>query len=485
MASRDELVTELADLRAQVGELNEQYAGEAMPDEAREQWNTTNERIDTLTATIEELDARMERVAQLAGEDRSTERPELFQTRRPGRTHDNDIYDLAAVRRDARSLDDENDKLRDHAMRSVDTARFPHPYADKAEVKEHIERLLDHDGAEGEIRRRILQTGSPTYQRAFGKWLANGGTTAGFSGDEQRAFITTTTGIPIPYTLDPTLIHTSNFSVNPFRTISRVVTITGSNQWLGATSGAITAAYATEGAEASDNTPTLTQPSATVVRAQAFVPFSMESAEDWPSLQREMASLFADAKDDLEATKFFSGTGTVEPQGLSQLGTPRRVQTAGTAAFVVGDVYNTESNLAPRWRPRASFVLNRAQANRIRQFDTAGGAQLWTDNLRVGLPNNVPTGGQLGNALLGYPAYELSTAGTSIASGSSILYFGDFSRGFIIVDRIGMDVTFVPMMFGTANNYPSGQQGLYARWRNTSILLGGTASTSFVYLAAL
>jgi hypothetical protein len=40
-------------------------------------------------------------------------------------------------------------------------------------------------------------------------------------------------------------------------------------------------------------------PTATVTKAHAFVPFSIEVDQDWGALEAEMGKLFQDAKDDL------------------------------------------------------------------------------------------------------------------------------------------------------------------------------------------
>jgi predicted phage gp36 major capsid-like protein len=63
----------------------------------------------------------------------------------------------------------------------------------------------------------------------------------------------------------------------------------------------------------------------------------------------------------------------------------------------VSDVYKTEEALGPRFRPRAQWVANRFIYNKVRQFDTAGGAALWMQ-LGRGLANNVPRPGNVNGA---------------------------------------------------------------------------------------
>jgi HK97 family phage major capsid protein len=365
----------------------------------------------------------------------------------------------------------------DAALRAIDEEKvIYHGHADEARAKAHIEALLRRegraDGSRGEIAERIVATGGELYQRSFVKGLAGSPLTP----EEQRALATFTGsggGFAVPYQLDPTIIPTSNHSVNPFRAISRVETIIG-NEWKGVTSAGVTAGYAEEGAEAGDNTPTLAQPTANPERCQAFVPFSIEVEQDWGRVLEEMAALISDAKDDVEATKFTLGAGhaSKEPEGLIT-GATETVTAGGTAAFAVADLYKIEEALPARFRPRASWVGPRFTFNKTRQFDTAGGAALWT-YLQEGLSNMVPTPGNIGRPLLGYPAYESSAMASVLTTGSKILALGDFGRYFLIVDRIGMNVEVVQHLVGE-NRRPTGQRGLYAYWRNTSKVLSAKA----------
>jgi HK97 family phage major capsid protein len=277
---------------------------------------------------------------------------------------------------------------------------------------------------------------------------------------------------------DPTVILASSGVVNPIRQLARVETITG-NTWNGVTSAGVTAAYSAEATEAGDDTPTVAQPTLNVEKAQAFVPFSIETGQDWGALGAEMARHFADAKDTLESNKFLHGLGhgSNQPLGLIAAGGASAVvSSATTAVFAVADLYTLEAALPPRFRARASIVGNKAAYQKVRQFDTGGGASLWVQ-LQFGEPA----------MLLGYPAYEWSDYSSAVTTGgSTILTIGDFSK-YLILDRVGMDVELIPHLFATGANRPSGQRGLYAYWRNTGepLLPGHQANPSFVSLKLL
>jgi HK97 family phage major capsid protein len=455
-------------IRGRVQELDTEFAGQAFPDEVRAEYNEINEEHDRLDVVARELRARQERVRQLAGDAASREEGATFNT--PTTRRGEDPFDYSHVR-GATSLDGQVSMLRDQAMRAVDASHFPHPAIDQARAKEAVERALAKDNQYGEVARRILNTGSPLYQRAFGKVAATQSTVT-LTSEEQRALGLTNTagGYAVPFTLDPTIIPTSNSSVNPYRTVARVEQITGTT-WQGVTSAGVTATRRSEADEAADNAPTLAQPSVTPQRVDVFIPFSMEVGQDWAGMQGEMARLIQDAKDDEEAASFTTGSGTAPAAQGVVTGATTTITAAGVASFAVADIYTLEQALPPRFRARASFVGNRAIYNRVRQFDTSGGANLWTDNLRAGLTNGAT--GSIGYNLIGYPAYEASSAASALTTGSKILVFGDFNY-FLIVDRMGMDIELIPHLFGT-NRRPTGQRGIFAVWRNNSRVIDPAA----------
>lgn len=471
MASLDQLHSRQSEIKARLAEIDNEYEGEALPDQARAEWNKLNEEQESNGKLIGELEARAARLEELSTSPANREEPAAFNTRR---NRVEDIYDLSQYR-GLGGPEAERLGLIDGAKRSIEQATFPHPRAEREEIQGHLENLvevLDGEGRDGEsesLARRILATGSPTYKRAFGKKLVD--PNSELTSEERTALSTTAAngGYAVPYTLDPTIIPTSNSSVNPYRSISRVERIT-TTTWQGVSSAGITAAFAAQATEASDNSPTLAQPTVTPARAQAFIPYSIEIGQDWGALQNEMAMLIQDAKDDLEADRFTFGTAsTPEPEGIIKGGTAF-TNTAATATFAIADVYSLEQALPPRFRPRASFVGNRAVYNKIRQFDTAGGAGLWVDNLRQGLANQVPTPGNLNQRLLDYGTNECSAMSTATTTSSTdILVFGDFNY-FVIVDRIGLNIEFIPHLFGASNRYPTGQRGIYAYWRTGSVV---------------
>ncbi len=466
----EEIEAEQAEIRSEIATIDKEYAGQLFDGEVKERWNAQNELLEENAKLLTELRARKARVAELADSERNVEKPVTASrgNHRESKVPDN-IYDVAEYRARTSSDQEHKQALRDGAMRAVEAAHFPHPDANREDQQERIANLLDTVDHDGSFARRVLETGSPTYQRAFAKHLVG----QHLSADESRALGVGSQGgnYPVPVVLDPTVILTSNGQVNPLRKIARVETISG-NTWNGVASTGISAGYAAEATEASDNSPTLTAPTANVEKAYAFVPFSIENGEDWGSLQSEMARLLQDAKDSLEATKFLSGNGhgSFEPQGLLNAATAI-VTSASTATFAIADLYSLVNALPERWQPNATIVANRAAFAKVRQFDTAGGASLWVQ-LGAGNPSQ----------LIEYPVAQYSAMSSTLTTtAATVMTIGDFSQ-FLILDRIGMNIELIPHLFATANNRPSGQRGLYAYWRNTSVV---TAVTAFKSLKLL
>lgn len=402
--------------------------------------------------------------------------------RRPNKVRD--IYSIHEHRQAANGYGDEVNLLRDSARRAIEEARFSS--MDRAEGQKLATQTLDEtDDPNGYIARRILLTGSPVYRRYFHKTILGMTPTAEENGslalfqENERAMGQVTGsagGFGVTFDLDPTMVQTSTGAVVPFRRSSRVVTIT-TNEWRGVTSGGVVASYAAEAAVATDNSPTLVQPAAIVQKAHCFVPFSMEIQGDYAGLEAELGREIADAKNVLEATQFVTGAGTtVFPQGI-QTGASTTINTGTTLVLAAADVYATEFTLSPRFRVNARWVANRAFYNRIRAIDTAGGAQLWTQNLTIGLPNVMD--GNTGYKLLGYQADEASGFSTSIATTTYMAVFGDFQY-YVIVDRVGLNLELVPILTqqataGSGFAMPTGQRGLYAWWRNTAKTLSAAA----------
>ena len=126
--------------------------------------------------------------------------------------------------------------------------------------------------------------------------------------------------------------------------------------------------------------------------------------------------------------------------------------------FAAADVYSTIEDLPARWQQNAAWMAELSTVNAIDQFETANGAKLF------------PRVGDAAPVLLRKPLAEDSNLAAHSAidpaatADNPILFVGDW-RQYVVLDRIGMSVEFVPHLFNTTSNLPDGRRGWYAYWR--------------------
>lgn len=457
----DKLKEQLEALRSELLELDE------VEEPTEEQAVRANELLGEFDTTQEAYNEQLEhekrveavRAASLVegGQERSSGPDVLFKSRT------NPYEGLEGVR--GANLHDRSvvGDLRSRALTAIDDAGEEIT----AEQQERAERLIRGD-RRGRIAQHILLTGSPDYARAFESLLANSGNPALLDGDELEAYklaeahrramslTDAAGGFLVPFTLDPTIILTNAGSANPFRQISTVRTIT-TDTWNGVSSAGVTAGWLAEADEVTDDSPSFGQPTITPHKAAAWVQGSFEVLAD-SGFAAEVGPLLADAKDNLEAAAFATGSGTGQPKGVvtavaAVAGSV--VDSAAALSYTVDDVYALDAALPPRHRNTAnpSWVASKATINATRQFDDAGGSSFWA-NLGMGQPEQ----------LLGAPIYESSAMSSALTTSTSKpLIVGDF-RQLYIVDRVGMTMVYEPLVKG-ANGRPTGEAGWFCYWR--------------------
>lgn len=145
-----------------------------------------------------------------------------------------------------------------------------------------------------------------------------------------------------------------------------------------------------------------------------------------------------------ESAAFVFGNGVSKPRGL--LTYPIVSDTShewGKTGSLDGDFTQTDAGdqlidliHAPKsqFRVNGRFLMNRRTAAIVRKLKDGDGRYLW-----------VPGTGGEASTVLGYPVTELEDM-PDIASGASAIAFGDFRRGYLIVDRQGSRVLRDPYM---------------------------------------
>jgi HK97 family phage major capsid protein len=142
-----------------------------------------------------------------------------------------------------------------------------------------------------------------------------------------------------------------------------------------------------------------------------------------------------------EGLAFLGGNGTNKPNGLLTYITGGANAAAhpwgailtvnsGAAADITADgVVNLIYALPSEYTAAARFVMNRDTQNKVRLLKDGQGNYLWQPSYQAGQPAT----------LSGYPITEMPGM-PNVAAGAKPILFGDFGKGYLIVDRMGVRV---------------------------------------------
>jgi len=448
--NKKELQAKLDELRSRIVELSER---DQITDEENVELDALLPEFEGRTAELAAVEAREARIAEV----------------RAATTERHAGYDVPEVmKRTSTELDvarASRQELRDAALAILD--RDGKQLA--ARNGDHVDSLLRTRNAltDGSvIAKRMILTENDDYRSAFMKAVTS--PAPAFTADEARAMteframsegVDTAGGFGIPVLIDPSIILTSGAAAAPVLDLARVVTIT-TDEWKGVSSAGVSWSYDGEGAEVSDDSPTLAQPTVPVYTARGFVPYSIEVGADYPSFAAEMRRLLDSGYIDLVANGTINGTGSSQPTGIfTALDANTNVEVVVTTDGTFGgpDLLKVWKSLPERYRASSTWIMNTDVENEIRAFSAGADSAYYTVDLAAG---GIGT-------LFGRPIRTTDYAPefTGTTGAANILVVGDFSN-FLVAQRAGMSLELIPHLFGTTNGRPTGQRGWFAYARH-------------------
>ena len=312
------------------------------------------------------------------------------------------------------------------------------------------------DRVVSEARRPGLEAKSPSvsaYGRATSPFLRNGEETgfsdymrAGF-GLEVKAGLSTAPdsgGYVVPEQTERA-IERRLMAASPMREIATVRTVGAGVFRKPVSTAGIEAGWVAETAARPETDPAtlalLEFPSADLYASPAATQTLLDDAlidlDDW------LASEVEDAFAAQETQAFVTGDGVNKPKGfLAYEAVAESAHEWGKIGYVASGAAGAFASASPvdrlidliyapkaRYRPNGRFVMNRKTVSTVRKFKDADGNYVWQ-------PATQP--GQLAS-LLGYAVTEIETM-PDVAANSLSIAFGDFQRGYLIVDRAGVRV---------------------------------------------
>lgn len=234
-------------------------------------------------------------------------------------------------------------------------------------------------------------------------------------------------------------------AISPIRAIASVRVISGglykrafsqagpASGWVGETE----ARPATAGPTLAELSFPATELYAMPAATQTLLDDAVVDIDAW--LADEVETAFAEQ----ESAAFVTGNGVNKPKGFLAAATVAEedwewgklgvLATGAAGAFPTADpsdkLVELIYALKAGYRQNASFVMNRRTQSVIRRFKDDGGSYLWAPPAAVGQPAT----------LMSFPVVEAEDM-PDIGAGSLSVAFGDFRRGYLVVDRTGIRV---------------------------------------------
>lgn len=291
------------------------------------------------------------------------------------------------------------------------------------------------------------------HAQGFDKYFRKG-IDAGLRDLEVKAALATDSdpdgGYVVPFEME-TAIDRVLGTVSAMRSLATVRQISTSTYKKPVSQGGSTSGWVGEReTRAETNTPTLALlefPAMELYAApratQSMLDDAAINVESW--LADEVAIEFAEK----EGAAFISGSGVNRPRGLLSYDTVANASYAwGKLGFLVtgvaADISDGSNNgidglinvlyaLKQGYRANASWLMNRTLQGKVRKLKDGDSNYLWTPPQQGGVQGLQPA------RLLGYPIADDDNM-PDVGANTFPVAFGDFSRGYLIVDRIGIRV---------------------------------------------
>tara|TARA_R110000850_G_scaffold13484_5_gene43597 strand:- start:3041 stop:4234 length:1194 start_codon:yes stop_codon:yes gene_type:complete len=218
--------------------------------------------------------------------------------------------------------------------------------------------------------------------------------------------------------------------ISPIRQVARVRTISKKTLEMPKRTGILEASYEGETEAASDSVSAYGSETITTNALTVNVPLTIDMllAGDF-DIESEVAQDVAEAFAQKEGNKFLLGSGVHQPEGIIANAAiiAGASETEGSGVIAGDDLIELTGELKAGYNPM--FGFNRQTLAKLRTLKGGDGQYLWQVGLGGGAPNQ-----------LAGESYMVMQDMPSIATGALSVIYGDFMRGYTIVDRTGLSV---------------------------------------------
>ena len=176
----------------------------------------------------------------------------------------------------------------------------------------------------------------------------------------------------------------------------------------------------------------------------ALVDISEQDLEDTVfDLEQEMNGEFSEQFAKAEGTAFVSGNAVGRPEGLLTNGSVGETVSGHASTILADGLIGLVHAIKSDYAKNGTFVFNRTSLAAIRKLKDTAGQYVFQAGMSLigGAPSTI----------LGYPYIE-ATDMPDEGSNTYPVLFGDFSRGYMVVDRVQLAVLRDPFTQATSGN---------------------------------
>ena len=300
------------------------------------------------------------------------------------------------------------------------------------EAKELKERL---EGLEVELSRKGGKGDGVNYKemaeyKTLNQWCKDGTDTIT---QEEMKTLRTDSDVAGGFLVHPefdTVITKKITEISDIRSIARVRTISAKSLEMPVRATLPESRYEGEGELGLDSTSTYSSETVTAFRHTFSTPITQDMLMDAAfDMETEIVGDAAEAFAQKEGALFINGTGHKQPAGYLQDAriTDSARESQVSATLDADDILLLTGDLKTGYNP--TYTLNRRTLAFLRTLKSTTGQFLWMPGLN----------GVVSNSLAGFP-YLIANDMPDIAVNAFPVAFGDFFRGYVIVDRSGTSI---------------------------------------------
>ncbi len=231
--------------------------------------------------------------------------------------------------------------------------------------------------------------------------------------------------------------------ISPIRGLARVMQTSSNNLKIPVLTAPTAAAWISEtGTRSVSSNPQFGMKDIPTHEMYALMLFSRQLLEDsFFDMEKEMAFEFSQQFAKLEGAAFVSGSGVGQPLGFLNDPNIATYTTATSATLVADDLIGALHNYGAfaYYLAQASWVFNLSTLGYIRKLKDSQNRYLWEPGMGLADPPK----------LLNLP-YVVAPDMPSIAASATALAFGDFKRGYRIVDRTQIAIQRLTELYATS-----------------------------------